>query len=126
MNDLYNPTAEQLQEILVGHSIRKVTENTLELDNGQRLKIVPNEGCGGCSSGWYDLTELNESPNVITRVETEEATSADGYGTSYRIYVYAENQQIKLAQVDGDDGNGYYGTGYEVVVAPATDKGPTA
>ena len=37
-------------------------------------------------------------------------------GTSYKIFVYAENQKLKLLQVDGDDGNGYYGTGYSIIV----------
>ena len=35
---------------------------------------------------------------------------------SYKIFVYAENKKIKIVQVDGDDGNGYYGTGYLISV----------
>ena len=34
----------------------------------------------------------------------------------YKIFVYAENKKIKLLQCDGDDGNGYYGTGYHIEV----------
>ena len=36
--------------------------------------------------------------------------------TSYKIFVYAEDKKIKAVQVDGDDGNGYYGTGYSIMV----------
>lgn len=40
--------------------------------------------------------------------------SDDGY--SYKIFVYAEDKRIKILQVDGSDGNGYYGTGYSILV----------
>ena len=44
----------------------------------------------------------------------------DGYwsdeGYSYKIFVYAEDKRIKILQVDGSDGNGYYGTGYSILV----------
>ena len=35
---------------------------------------------------------------------------------SYSIFVLAEDNRIKVLQVDGDDGNGYYGTGYRILV----------
>ena len=79
--------------------------------------MLPNEGCGGCSSGWYSITELNECDNVITNVEFECEDIDDEYDdTSYRIFVYAEDKRIKILQVDGTDGNGYYGTGYSIRV----------
>lgn len=36
--------------------------------------------------------------------------------TSYKIFVLAADKRIKLLQVDGDDGNGWYGTGYSIIV----------
>lgn len=64
------------------------------------------------------MIELNECDNVITNVEFVcDDDAVDEYdGTSYKIFVYAENQKLKLLQVDGDDGNGYYGTGYSIIV----------
>jgi len=44
-----------------------------------------------------------------------------GYGEeerTYRIYVFADADEVNAVQIDGDDGNGYYGTGYELVVIP--------
>ncbi len=76
-------------------------------------------GCGGCSSGWYSITNLNNVDNAITNVEfdcvgiEDEKTYND---TSYRIFVFCEDTRIKLLQVDGSDGNGYYGTGYTIKV----------
>lgn len=83
------------------------------------LRIGGNEGCGGCSSGWYELSELNGTAwNAITAVDFED--SPDGsYGNGeghYRIFVYCENRKIKLAEFEGSDGNGYYGTGYWIEV----------
>jgi hypothetical protein len=83
---------------------------------------VPNTGCGGCSSGNYELTVLNGCDNAITNVELatdDYEDEEDGYyetDTSYKIFVFTEDKRITLAQVDGTDGNGYYGTGYEIYV----------
>ena len=96
----------------------KVVGDTLYLDNGIALEVCANEGCGGCSSGWYHVAELNDCDNVITNVEfcCDNDTLNCYDETSYKIFVFAENKKIKLLQVDGYDGNGYYGTGYSIIV----------
>lgn len=110
---------DQIRELLIGHSITKVSDYTMKLDDGTILEIEPNEGCGGCSNGYYELEELNEVDNVITAVEFEDIyESADRFSSSqiYQIFVLAESQKIKILDVRGDDGNGYYGTGYRIWV----------
>lgn len=121
MKELYFEEEKAIKELLMFRKIVKVDENTLYLDNGIELEILPNEGCGGCSSGWYEITELNHCDNAITNVEFEdEKLSGEDYyfsdEHSYKIFVFAENTKIKILQVDGDDGNGYYGTGYSIRV----------
>ena len=107
---------KEVKKLLLGHSITKINGNTLKLDNGVELEFWGNEGCC-CGAGWYDITELNECQNVITNVEFEdECNDKWGVEHSYKIFVYAENKKIKLLQCDGDDGNGYYGTGYRIKV----------
>lgn len=98
-------------------------QGRLTLDDGTVLWVAPNEGCGGCTSGRYGLTSLGAVDNVITAVrvaQTEHPDDPEDDGKhSYRIYVVADAEAINVLQVDGDDGNGYYGTGYElIVVAP--------
>ena len=105
----------KIKELLLYRKIIKVSDEKLLLDNGVELEIIANEGCGGCSSGWYSVTELNGCDNAITNVEFEEENIEDDE-RSYKIFVYAENEKIKMLQVDGDDGNGYYGTGYSIKV----------
>jgi hypothetical protein len=85
----------------------------LTLDNGIQLIVEGNEGCGGCSNGWYDLEELNNCDNAITNVECvlEEIEWED----VYHIFVYAENKKINCIEYRGHD-NGYYGTGYDLFV----------
>ena len=107
----------KIKSLLLLHKVVKATETSLILENGIELEIVPNEGCLGCGNGWYSITELNECDNVITNVEFECSDIDDEYDdTSYRIFVYAEDKRIKILQVDGTDGNGYYGTGYSIRV----------
>lgn len=117
MKRLENYEEEKIKELLLFRKVTKVVGDALYLDNGTELKILANEGCGGCSSGWYEVTELNECDNVITSVEICCDDLNDEYESySYKIFVFAEDKKIKLLQVDGTDGNGYYGTGYAIEV----------
>ena len=116
---LYIPDDERMvKKLLVGHSVKKVDENILQLDNGIKLRFIGNDGCS-CGAGEYDITELNECDNIITNVEfiDEKIGNKDWEDShSYKLFVYSENKKIKLVQCDGDDGNGYYGTGYHIDV----------
>lgn len=126
------PDSNTLTGLLEGRRVVEVTEqqvpgrygygtDTLQvmvLDNGTRLAVRPNEGCGGCSSGWYDVQHLATVDNVITRAEAviEDLDEYDAH--AYRVFVFTGNERINLLSVEGDDGNGYYGTGYELQVVP--------
>ena len=110
---------EEIKQLLIGRKV-KVDGDNLILDNGIILEVIANEGCGGCSNGWYSITNLNNVDNAITNVEfvcDGDVADKDNYDdTSYKIFVFCEDTRIKLLQVDGSDGNGYYGTGYEIIV----------
>ena len=109
---------DEIKELLLYHKIIKVNDDTIELDNGTVLEIEANRGCCGCGAGDYSITELNDCDNAITNVEfvCDNDCKDINSSTSYKIFVYAEDKYIKLLQVDGDDGNGYYGTGYTIYV----------
>jgi hypothetical protein len=110
----------EIAELLVGHKVTKVSDDHLMLDDGTVLKLFGNDGGCACSAGCYDLTELNGVDNIITRVEVEakpdDDSIFDGEPGTYRIFVFADNQKINLATFEGTDGNGYYGTGFHVLV----------
>jgi hypothetical protein len=131
-------TDEDLQEIhdlLVGHKVEKVDGQHLLLDNGTVIKAIGRDGGCGCNAGCYDLSVLSGVDNIITRVGFDYRPADDcskpersghpddpdddwtGY---YRVFVYADNQEINLMQFDGTDGNGYYGTGFEILVRDVT------
>lgn len=117
INRLDECDEEEIRELLVGRKV-KVDGDNLILDNGIVLEVIANEGCGGCSSGWYSITKLNEVDNAITNVEFDcdgDVANEDD-DTSYKIFVFCEDTRIKLLQVDGSDGNGFYGTGYTIIV----------
>ena len=126
---------EAIENLLMGRKVTKVDESHLHLDNGTVLKMVGHEGGCICGAGDYSVTELNGTDNVITKVEfdyhpdgddrpygqkpdaayCEHKPQEDEYGGHYRIWVYAEHK-INLMEVTGTDGNGYYGTGYGILV----------
>jgi len=116
---------DKLREVLVGRKIVKAErkgdhefDGLLTLDDGTILEVEGNEGGCCCSSGDYYLTELNTVDNIITNV-TIQQDPAEDYGDGagvYEIFVIANNQQINVARFEGDDGNGYYGTGFLIHV----------
>lgn len=123
---------DEITDLLMGRKVTKVDDEHLILDDGTVIKAIGHDGGCACSAGCYDLSVLNGVDNIITRVEFDYAPAGDydpaprtsphpddpddtwtGY---YRIFVYADNEQINLMQFDGSDGNGYYGTGFEILV----------
>lgn len=106
-------TSEDFAKLLVGHRVTSDGDYTLTLDNGTRLIIEPNEGCGGCSAGWYDVDFLNGTDNAITSVEIE---YGDEDTDVFTLFVYADSIRTELFQVTGDVGNGYYGSGFKIRV----------
>jgi len=107
----------EIEKLLLGHAVAKVAADHLLLGDGTLLKLVGNDGGCACNAGCYDLTALNGVENIITSVEFDDDPSEDGYdGTGYRIFVFAGEQRINLATFEGSDGNGYYGTGYHIMV----------
>lgn len=118
--NVYYDENDDLSELLVGRKVVKVGEDTLRLDDGRLLRVEPNEGGCSCGAGDYDLTYLTGCDNIITKVEstTEELDGGEA-ATRYLIFVYAENKRINLVTIEGDDGNGYYGTGFRIYVSAA-------
>ncbi len=86
------------------------------LDNGTEVYVHPNEGGCACSAGDYELDHLAKVDNIITSVRLDVERMYGEDAKSYRIYVVADAVEINAVQVDGDDGNGYYGTGYDLTV----------
>ena len=99
---------------------REPYEGTLTLDDGTRLVVRGNDGGCGCSAGCYPLSHLAATPGLITKAEVVSEPvheGMDGAGEGrYAIYVYSENRRINAAEFVGSDGNGYYGTGFQLIV----------
>ena len=118
---------EKLRDVLVGRRIVAATrrgdgefDGTLTLDDGTVLELEGNDGGCGCSAGCYYLTQVAKVDNIITNV-TINCDPAEDYGDGagvYAIYVIADNEVVNVARFEGDDGNGYYGTGFSVRVIP--------
>lgn len=126
VSSLSQDNQDQITDLLLGRSVTNVEGEHLELDNGTVVRVVPNEGGCACSAGDYELEYLNRVDNVITKVEFDYKPTDDGsdyqeaqeYGY-YRIFVLAGHERVNLLSVTGDDGNGYYGTGFQLLIRPA-------
>jgi hypothetical protein len=134
--------ADALRNLFVGRSIQSVEGETLTLDDGTRLRIEANEGCGGCTDGWFQIMKTEGFQNRIMNVEVVERgvmaeESADEewmrslawlnspFRGDYRpaevfeLFVYGSGpgeEGSLIAQVAGDIGNGYYGWGFKIRV----------
>ena len=110
---------DRIRALLLGHRIEKVGDDHLMLDDGTVIRVVPNEGGCACSAGDYQLDDLNGCDNIVTGVGFADVRIkgrdwADEH--IYEVFVVAEDKHIRLLAVSGDDGNGYYGTGYRLLV----------
>ena len=134
---IYYYEEEKIAEIFLGRKIVAVEEGSfslgeryweaasgrLTLDNGTQVYVIPNEGGCSCGAGDYSLKKLATADNIITsvKVEREDLNVTEYYEpeeTFYRIFVYMEDIQISAVEIQGDDGNGYYGTWFSLVVVP--------
>lgn len=117
---LRHSDTDEIEGLLLGHTVTVVGEDTATLNDGTQLKFVGNHGCGGCLNGNYELTALNGMDNVITRVEfLGDPDDDDGI---YEIFVYTAHNVINLASFEGNDGNGCYGTGYTIHVTKPLER----
>ncbi len=116
-------------QLLRGRYVTSIDDGTITLDDGTELYIHGNEGCGGCSSGWYWLEETFKQGTRKARIMSayvaygEDRTEDEPARSVYTIFVMVDGNphQLPLATIRGDDGNGYYGTGFTLT---ATIKTP--
>ena len=111
---------QDIRNLLLGRKIVDVDGDYMLLDNGTTVLLESNGGCGGCDAGHYwTVGDIAKVDNIITAVEFEEGsrtiTEEDGWEetyTVYKVFVVAEDKRFNLFTVEGDDGNGHYGSGY--------------
>ena len=94
----------------------------LTLDDDTVIYLVGNDGGCACSAGCYSLTHLAEVDNIITSVKVVDLHAGeddDADEGKYQIFVVTEAEELKIAEFEGSDGNGYYGTGFHLLVKTA-------
>lgn len=104
---------------LIGQKIVRVETNRMETilitNDGTRLTIETNEGCGGCSNGWSEIdipNDLVDSENGIVAVDI----SDDNGSEVFTISIFKENGLVSKLSTDDGYGDGYYGGGFQVSV----------
>lgn len=116
-------------QLLRGRYVTSIDDGTITLDDGTELYIHGNKGCGGCESGWYWLENVYKQGSRQARImsayvaygeDDEDAPSV------YTLFVMVDGNptQLPLATVRGDNGNGYYGTGFTLTATIKTRPAP--
>lgn len=116
-------------QLLRGRYVTSIDDGTITLDDGTELYIHGNEGCGGCESGWYWLEKVYKQGSRQARImsayvaygeDDEDAPSV------YTLFVMVDGNptQLPLATVRGDNGNGYYGTGFTLTATVKPHPAP--
>ena len=129
----YAPSSD-FARVLQGRYVVEIDEefDTITLDDGTVLEVEGNEGCGWCRSGWYDLINVFKRGDSHARImsahvacdideENDDEGAVDPH--VYTLFVMMDGNPgfLPLATIRGDDGNGYYGTGFRIfanVVVP--------
>ncbi len=118
---------DTLRNTLIGRSVATVQldrslQGKVVLNDGTELILGGNEGGCSCGAGDYELVRLNDMPiNGITNVEVDVEETGEYGEATYRIFVLAQDERFELAAFDGDDGNGYYGTGFWFTIRHTSD-----
>ena len=117
-------------QLLRGRYVTSIEGGIITLDDGTELHIYGNEGCGGCSSGWYWLEETFKQGTRKARIMSayvayDEDDTDEEAPSVYTIFVMVDGNptQLPLATVRGDNGNGHYGTGFTLTAT--IQKPPT-
>jgi hypothetical protein len=118
---------EKIKDLFLGKRVVKAEGSELSLNDGTILQVMPNDGGCSCGAGDYYLDNLNKFDNIITNVEVKAVPYSDSEwesGYTYQLFVYSDGISTSVADIKGDDGNGYYGTGFEIYVKhrPAPSK----
>ena len=118
---------DKIKSLFIGRKVVKAEGSDLTLDDGTVLQVIPNDGGCSCGAGDYYLDNLNKFDNVITDVEIKAVPDSDSEwesGYTYQLFVYSGGISTSVADIKGDDGNGYYGTGFDIYVKyrPAPPK----
>lgn len=126
MREVNHDNRQALRDLFIGRRVVAVHDNNITLDDDHVVTVEPNDGCGGCTNGRYTLERLAAVDNIITNIrvlKTPLNVPDDGFTTEYRyqLFVFAGAVEMELLSVAGDDGNGYYGTGYWLEVNSTTD-----
>lgn len=121
--------------LLRGRYVTSIDNDVITLDNGTELRIWGNDGCMSCSSGSYWLEQVFKRGNSKARIMSAYVDCDEDDkdpSTVYTIFVMVDGNphHLPLATVRGDDGNGYYGTGFtltatiEIPLAPPVTVTP--
>lgn len=95
---------------------RPQTIGVLTLDDGTVIEVIPNQGCGGCYSGWADVESVAAAPNIITRVEVVR-DEPDRWSDRWRLFVVAGDERINVVSSLCPDYEGdWYGHGFMLLV----------
>lgn len=123
--EIYYSDSKAISDLFVGKSVVAISKNGdgMQLSDGTELRIVPNDGGCICGAGDYYLDRLNTFSNVIMSAEVKISPREinNGYWSNedaktYQLFVYSEGIGESIAVISGDDGNGYYGTGFTIQV----------
>ncbi len=119
MKETFNVAGDDFN-FLIGKAIKEVKYNTLICEDGTKITIEENEGCGGCGNGWSSLEDLTilEGNGVITNVESKYETNSKD---KFKLFIYYHE---KVLEISGDDGygNGYYGGGFYVTIEKLEER----
>lgn len=114
--------------LLAGRYVANIINDTMILDDGTHLEFEGNEGCD-CGSGQYDITSMFERGTPAARIMSAEVDVTvddpdDEYSDlTYTLFVIIEDERLPLVECQGNDGNGYYGSGFTVrVTIPGQEK----
>lgn len=103
---IYDMDAADLEQRLVGKSIKGIAGSVIELTDGTVLEIEDASDCCAWFSG--DIKAFDFTDNVITGVSRKEAKAADEWDEAWTLQVFSAHKVIAEVNIEGNATSGYY------------------
>lgn len=102
---IYDMTAGDLAENLIGKSIKAIAGDVIELTDGTVLEIEDTGDCCAYFNGSLEVIDLTD--NAITRVEQVDL-GEDEYDEKWSLHILSAHKLIAKVNIEGDSTSGYY------------------
>lgn len=115
---VYDMTAADLEEHLLGKTVTAVAGDTITLSDGTALRFEDTADC--CAYFNAELRAGNFTDNAITAVNQID-TGENEYDEKWSLHILAADKRVATVDIEGTSSSGYYCHSVNLIVTRPED-----